>query len=93
MIHEQTHDIQLDLESVLLVMLLSSLQLRHQLGVLQCRLARLTGIAASSSVSARAASVGLLLPVTHAHVWRSLHVVALLSWSAVALAHSLLIHT
>ena len=83
-----------DLESVLLIVLLPPLQLRHQLRVLQGRLARLVGVAAASCcVPAGAASVGLLLPVTHAHVRRCLHVVTLLSRSTVSLAHSLLIHT
>lgn len=78
------------LESVLLIVLLPPLQLCHQLRVLQGRLARL---AASVSAGADgAASVGLLLPVTHAHVRRGLHVVTLLPRRAVSLAHSLLIH-
>ena len=76
------------------MLLLAPLQLRHQLRVLQSRLAGLASVAASSSVyAAGTASVGLLLPVAHAHVGRSLHVVALLSRPAVSLAHSLLIHT
>ena len=81
---------------LVVLLLLPPLQLRHQLRVLQGRLARLIRVAAAaapSSVTPAAGAspaAGLLLPVPHVDVG-GLHVVALLSRAAVSLAHSLLL--